>query len=182
MGYQFSPIRLTKIQSLTTHPADKNMEKSLHLNRWEYKLLELLGRDLVITIKITNAHILQCHFWESILQIYIDSGMKCHKIKILYCSITCNAKQKTKQNKKLETTCQNRINKLWYNHTMEYHTAIKRHWKSSLCTEMEWSPRYTDYYKRAKRRTVFISIIWRTFKCISLCFEKLWQKHKKLVK
>lgn len=44
-----------KFKSLTTHPADKAVGKSL-LNRWEYKLIQPLQNDLAITIKITYAH------------------------------------------------------------------------------------------------------------------------------
>ena len=48
---------------------------------------------------------------------------------------------------------------------------------------MEWSLRYTDNYKKAKCRTMFmIFSIYYIFKYISICFEKLWRIYKKLIK
>lgn len=99
-----------------------------------------------------------------------------HMIKIIHCSITCNSKRP-------EIIQASELVKLMMvKPCCGILCSYKLELGHSLCTEMEWAPRYTGNYKRARCRTVFtVSMVQRTFKCTSICFEKLWRIHKKLL-
>lgn len=131
-------------------PCWQGLGKSL-FNRWEYKLIQSLHSDLVITIKITNAHTVWLfHFWEFILQVYIHLWMKCHMIKIIHYSITCYCKR-------LEIIQVSEQVKLIM--VQPYHRILcsyKKKLGSCLCAEMKWSPRYIDNNKRVRCRTMII--------------------------